>query len=155
MDIISVVATSIALGAAAGLKDTASNVVKDSYAALKNFLRRKLPSVLPSVAQLEQAPESKARLAVVEEELNKTGAANDTELLNRARELLELIEKQAPGVATVIGVSLKDILAASLSIENVVSTEAGVEVKNAKISGDISIKDVRAGKGDSDSLKKG
>lgn len=145
MDVISIMATAIALGAEAGLEDPTARVVKDGYTALKQLILQRLPTVFPSVEQLEQAPKSMARRAVVEEELNHAGAANDTEFLAQVKAFLELVEQQTPGVATVIGVSLNDIRSASLSIRDVVSSGSGVTVDKAEIGGDISIEDIRAG----------
>jgi hypothetical protein len=94
MEPITLIVTSLALGAAAGLKPTAEQVIKDAYAGLKSLIQRKYAKV--SVAQLEEAPESKARRAVVEEDLTKTGADKDEEILRQARMLLDTIQAHAP-----------------------------------------------------------
>src|SRR3954453_14447517 len=100
---ISAVALSLALGAgAAAGKAVVTEVVKDAYATLKTLIKTRYPRV--SVEQLEQAPESKSRRAVVEEDLTNSGAAQDAELLAAARTLTELIQQQAPGVVAAIGV---------------------------------------------------
>src|SRR5947208_2380298 len=66
MEPISAIALSLALGAAgiAG-KEVVSAMVKDAYGAVKELIKKRYPRV--SVDQLEQAPESKNRRAVVEE----------------------------------------------------------------------------------------
>ncbi len=145
MDPITVVVTALALGAAAGLKPVAEQAVKDSYAGLKALIQRKYSDV--SLATLEGDPKSKARRAVVEEDLAKADAGQDEELLLKAKELLDAVHSQAPGAAKVIGVDLEEIKGASLKIEDIISEGAGVKVKNAELTGDIEIRQVRAGAG--------
>jgi HEAT repeat protein len=86
---ISSIAISLAVGAGvtAG-KEVVSALVKDAYSKLKELVRSRYPKV--SVDHLEQAPESKARRAVVEEELTAAGAGKDAELVAAAHRLVEL-----------------------------------------------------------------
>jgi len=148
VDVISGIASALALGAAAGLKDTAEQAIKEGYNALKNLIGLKLPAIFPSLVQLEQAPESKARRAVVVEELERVHANDDEEILKLAEELLDRVEKTAPGLAETVGVSLTDIKGASLTIANIRSGGSGVRIDSAEIQGDISINGVRAGEKD-------
>ncbi len=144
MEPISAVVLSLALGAGADAgKEVLSAVVKDAYAALKDLIKRRYPKV--SVEQLEQAPESKSRRAVVEEDLTNSGAGQDAELLAAAHKLTELIQQQAPGVAAAIGVDLKDVEAASLRLADIAASGTGVKLEKGKFSGDIEIRGVRAG----------
>ncbi|MCH8876164.1 MAG: hypothetical protein IIA89_05000 [Chloroflexi bacterium] len=106
--ITTMVVSALALGAAAGLKPTAEQAVKDAYAALKALIQRKYANV--SLAQLEEAPESESRRAVVEEDLAKTNAGEDEELLRQAKELLDTIQTHAPEAAGAIGIDLEDII---------------------------------------------
>ena len=79
MEPIGAVALSLALGAGAVVgKEVVSALIKDAYTALKDLIRNRYPKV--SIEQLEQAPESKNRRAVVEEDLSSSGAGQDTEL---------------------------------------------------------------------------
>ena len=74
MEPISAIALSLALGAGAiAGKEVVSGLVKDAYAALKDRIKQHYPKV--SVEQLEEAPQSKSRRAVVEEDLANAGAA--------------------------------------------------------------------------------
>lgn len=56
MELVQMVGTALALGAAAGLKDTAAQTVKDAYAALRDYLQREVPAVASSIQQLEKDP---------------------------------------------------------------------------------------------------
>ena len=144
MEPISAIATSLALGAAAIVgKEVVSGAVKDGYAALKGLLKTRYPKV--SVDHLEQAPDSKARRAGVEEELTAADATRDPEVVAAARTLIELIQQQAPSAAAAIGVDLKDVSAASLRLADVAASGAGVKVERGTFTGDIDIRGVRAG----------
>src|SRR5690349_21067739 len=104
---ISAIVTALALGAAAAAKDIGGQAVKDAYAALKSLIASRYPKA--SVDTLEQAPESKSRRAVVEEDLQATPAATDTDLAQLSKQLVELIRQQAPGAPAAIGVDLRDV----------------------------------------------
>jgi hypothetical protein len=135
--------TALVAGAVAGLKPTVSQVVKDGYQGLKALIKRKYSTV--SIDQLEADPASKARRAVVEEDLQKTEAEKDPEVLQQVKALLDAIQSQPPEVVSAIGVDLQDITGASLRIEDVMATGTGVKAENVKTSGDITIRGVRAG----------
>jgi hypothetical protein len=143
MEAITLIVTSLALGAAAGLKPTAEQAIKDAYAGLKSLIKPKYSKA--SVEQLEEAPESKNRRAVVEEDLTKTGADKDEEVLRQAKTLLDAIQAHAPETASAIGVDLAEIKAVSLNIEDIVAQATGVRVRQGEFSGDITIRNVRAG----------
>ena len=145
MDPVSIIVSALALGAAAGLKPTAEKAVKDTYSGLKALIQRKFGKV--SLDQLEQSPQSKARRAVVEEDLSNMGAGKDDELIAKAKELLDVIERLAPEAAAAIGVNLTDVKAAALNIGKVSATGTGVHVERGEFSGDITIEEVQAGRG--------
>ena len=144
MDPITLIVTALALGAAAGLKATTEQVVKDAYAGLKELIRRKYSNV--DLAPLEEDPGAEAQRAVVKDDLSKTDAGRDEELLHQAMELLDAIQNYVPEAADAVGVDLEDIKAASLHIEDIIASGTGVSVKKTDIEGDIEIKGVRAGK---------
>jgi hypothetical protein len=135
MDPLTSLVTALAAGAAAALHSTVEQVVKDSYAALKGLIQRKYAQV--NLDQLEANPSSKSRRGVVEEELAATGADKDDEVLQKAQELLEAIQRQAPETAAAIGVDLRDMEGAALAIRRVTATGAGVKVEHAQLRSDI------------------
>jgi hypothetical protein len=144
MEPISAIAISLALGAGATAgKEVVSALVKDAYGKVKELVRTRYPKV--SVDQLEQAPESKSRRSVVEEDLSASGAGQDAELLAAAHKLTELIQQHAPGAAVAIGVDLKDVEAANLRLADIAASGTGVKVEKGNFSGDIDISGVRAG----------
>ncbi len=143
MDPTNPIVTALVLGATSALKSTAEQAVKDAYSGFKSLLLRKYPKV--SVTQLEEKPESESRRAVVTEDLKDTPAAQDAEVLQHAKNVLDAVEKHAPEAAAAVGVNLENIRAASLRISEIQATGAGVLVKSAEVSGDIEIHGVRAG----------
>ena len=144
MEPISAVALSLALGAGAiAGKEVVSALVKDAYTALKDLIKHRYPKV--SIEQLEQAPGSKNRRAVVEEDLTASGAGQDAELVAAAHTLMELVQQHAPAAASAIGIDLKDVAAANLRLADIAASGTGVKMERGTFTGDIDIRGVRAG----------
>jgi hypothetical protein len=144
MEPISAIALSLALGAGAiAGKEAVSALVKDAYAALKDLIKNRYPKV--SLEQLEQAPGSKSRRAVVEEDLTASNAGQDAGLVAAARKLIELVQQHAPTAVSAIGVDLKDVAAANLRLADIAASGGGVKVEGGTFTGDIDIHGVRAG----------
>ena len=75
MDPVTLIVTALAAGAAAGVEDTASGMVKDAYTALKRLVRKRLgggPEAELVVARHEEAPQTWQ--APLEAELTRAGA---------------------------------------------------------------------------------
>jgi hypothetical protein len=144
MEPISDIAMSLALGAGATAgQAVVSALVKDLYAALKGLVKSRYPNV--SVDHLEQAPESKARRAGVEEDLTAANAGQDVEVVAAAQKLIAVVQQHAPGAAAAIGVDLKDVSAANLRLSNIAAAGTGVQVHRGTFTGDIDIRNVLAG----------
>jgi Tfp pilus assembly protein PilN len=97
----------IACGAASSLVTAtvpaAVKAATDAWNSFKALLQRKFgqdSALLKSVQELEQNPDSKARKEVVAEEVAKSKAHQDEELLAAAGKLLELLEESAGGGQT-------------------------------------------------------
>jgi hypothetical protein len=98
--IMAAVLGALASGAKDGLKDVAKSGLKDGYDKLKAALVRHGENstvVSTALGQVEAKPESKARQAVLEEELAESGAANDTHVMAQATSLLELVRSLPNG----------------------------------------------------------
>ncbi len=137
------IVTALAIGAAAGLKPTAEKAIKDAYSGIKALIRRKYSRV--SVDMLENDPASEDRKKIVKEDLKKTNADSDLELLSLTKELLDALQRYAPETAGAVGVDLEDIKAGSVKIEDIIATGTGVKMTKADIDRDLEIKKVRAG----------
>jgi hypothetical protein len=149
MDPISIIVMALVSGAAAALKPTTEQAIKDAYVGLKGLIQRKFGHV--DVAVLETDPASKKRQAVVQEDLEKAGAGQDAELLREAKALLDTIQTHAPDVPKAVGLDLQDIKGASLTAERILAegpNATGVRVKGADIQGDIRFSDITARSGE-------
>lgn len=144
MDPITMIVLALAAGAAAGLKPSAEQAIKDAYAGVKALIQRKYAKV--DLASLERKPESEAKRESVREDLDDAGAGKDQELLDKVNALLETLEKQAPDSAAAIGIDLREVKAAFLKAQTVVAEGTGVKVEKSEFSGGIELGEVRAGK---------
>ena len=93
MDPITLIVTALAAGAALGVQDTASQLVKDAYASLKALVRRRLgsdPGAKMVLSRHEQAPQTWQ--APLREELTRAGADGDDGLIAAAKALLDLVD---------------------------------------------------------------
>ena len=98
MDPITIIVTAVATGAALGLTDAAAQAIKDAYAGLRALIIRKYGDqgdVQDAVEKVEANPDSGARKALLEEELEKTKAAEDAELLKAAQDLLAAAQPES------------------------------------------------------------
>lgn len=146
MDPISLIVTALASGAAAALKPTAENVVKDAYQGLKSIIRDRYAKASDGVEGLESRPDSAARKSVVEEDLREIDAAADRELLERAKAVLAAVQQHDPSAADAAAVDLEDIrTGASVNIEDIRSDGRAVRIRGADIGEDLNIKRIRSG----------
>lgn len=145
MDPITLIVLALAAGAAAGLKPTAEQAIKDAYAGVKVLIQRKYSKV--DLTQLERKPESESKRESVREDLDEGGAGKDQELLDKVETLLEVLEKQAPQVIKAIGIDVEGTKAEFLKARKVVSEGTGVKVKNSEFKGGIDLDEVHAGMG--------
>jgi hypothetical protein len=107
--IAAVIATALALGASEGLKDTAAQAIKDAYEASKDTLinNYRLPV---------DDPDSEPRKAVVEQDLARTGADKDEEVIARTKELIEAVRTRAPEAAAALHLTVEDLQAAEVQL---------------------------------------
>lgn len=144
MDPITAIVTALALGAAAGFKDTAEQAVKDGYAALKQLILRKRPQSSASITQLEQRPSSSEQRSAVGSELAASGVEQDSEIVQKAESLLAVVKTSDIDAARLIGVDLRDIEAAGVTLQDILvrGDGTGVRAEKVKASGDFTIKNV-------------
>jgi hypothetical protein len=140
MDPVSMIAAAIAMGAAAGLKDTASQAVCDAYAGLKALIKRHYAHI--DVTPVEAKPESTAKRASLAEDLASAGAGENPEILEGARALVEAVKASDPQAALNIGVDLDNVSAASVSIRGVKAGDVGVRARDSTITGALDIENV-------------
>ena len=93
MDPTTLILTALATGASVAAKDTASDIIKDTYRGLKALVQRKFadkPEAQVLVEKHEQEPDKvKESLG---QELLQSKISDDAEVLKKAKELLELTD---------------------------------------------------------------
>jgi hypothetical protein len=96
MEPISLVVAALVAGATAGITDTASQIVRDLYSALKTGLMNKFnnqPTVQTAIVELEKEPDSQACQEKVKENLSLIDIQSDQNLLDIAQQLFSIVEK--------------------------------------------------------------
>jgi hypothetical protein len=90
-------------GMLAGVEFSATETVKNIYQQLKKAIVRKDGKLEKSIKQLEENPKSRARQAVLEEDLHDSGLDKDREVVDLAEQLLadlsSIIENANPDIA--------------------------------------------------------
>ena len=146
MDPLTAIITAIATGAAEALGATTKQIIQDLYASLKKHIQEKHPQANSSLDALEKKPESASKRTSLQEDLQETDAAKDSELLKLAQALLTAIEEHAPQSAQAVGVQLEEIKAANLRLKEITvkgEQAMGVHVKKAELSGDIEMSNIQ------------
>jgi hypothetical protein len=124
------VVQALSVGGRFVLTETASEVVRDAYSALKSWIHDRYPGV--SLESLEKHPASQARREVVREDLEREGASEDTELVRLAQCLVDLVRSQ-PDAARSIGVDLGVLDQADVTFGKVLAGKGATGVKIAKV----------------------
>lgn len=149
--ISTIIVTALAAGAAAGLTDTASQVVKDAYAGLKDLIKRKYAKASAGVDVLETDPASEDLQSFAGKQLDASGAAGDPDIQKLAQALLDAVAQYAPKTARTIGVDLKDIEAGSMRLGDInvqaAGPATGVSARDIKVAGDFVISGVTVSSG--------
>jgi hypothetical protein len=139
---VSVIVAALSLGAGAFAKGWLSEAGKDAYKALKEAVLR---LVSPSdVEKLEQHPDSESRKGVIIEELEQAGKAEDPELARLAQALVITL-KEAGAVGGATGVSLEEVEAVNVRLQNIIASGTGVSIEKSKFTGDIEASGISAG----------
>lgn len=101
MEPLTVIVGALVHGAAAALKSTAEQAVKDAYAGLKRLVLDRCGNksdVSQAVTELESTPDSAGLKATLQEELAAAGVDKDQEVVDCAVALLKEAENQNPGI---------------------------------------------------------
>jgi hypothetical protein len=143
MEMLTVIAAALAFAAGEAVKTVVAEGVKDAYRAVKVFLAGKYSQV--DLTQVEKSPESKARQAVLVEDLTSSGAAADPDFSPLAKRLVDAVAAEMRKAGPQTGVQLREFEAASLRINDVIASGAGVVAEKTKIAGHAEINGIRAG----------
>jgi hypothetical protein len=146
---IEIIIAALVAGAVAGLESTAEQSIKDAYANLKNLLQSKYASV--NIDLLENDPASEFRQGVIREDLMRTKASKDEEILRHAQALLIIVQDRAPETLSKIRINLGTTeVSRSFRIKDIDVRKGGdVEINSEELSvgGDFEIGGLMAGEG--------
>ena len=101
----------------AAIAAVGSNAITDSYLALKALLKKKFgekSDLVEAVNKLEAKPQSEARKATVQEEVEAVKANDDPEIVQLAQSLLEKL-KEYPEGQQVINQTISNVKYAATS----------------------------------------
>jgi hypothetical protein len=93
MDPISMIVGALAMGATSGLKDTATEAIRDAYEGLRDLVRRRFvgrPIAEMALSEHEKAPQVWAKPLSVE--LATVGADTDAQIIAAARRVMALMD---------------------------------------------------------------
>ena len=111
MDPISTaIVAALTAGAVSGATKAGEQAISDAYNSLKELLKKKFGArskVAKAVKELETNPKSKARKAVVSEEVAVAKADKDKDLIKAAKSLLNII-KSKPGGDQIVQMAMGD-----------------------------------------------
>lgn len=94
------IVAALSAGVATGVGKVVESTVVDAYQGLKATLRRRFgddSDVVEAVDKLEQKPDSEARKALLQEEVEAAGVDRDPEVRKAAQDLLDRVEAQPSG----------------------------------------------------------
>ncbi len=97
MEPVTLIVTALVAGLAAGVGEVAKAGVKDAYDLFMSRFRGKVAGhedAQTALANVEKKPDSEARQAFLQEELATIGAAQDTELLKLAQDVLRKLDEK-------------------------------------------------------------
>jgi hypothetical protein len=93
VDPVSLIVGALAVGAGAGVKETATQAVKDAYAGLRRLVASQFRGhASAEVALVEHETDPATWRAPLEKALTSTGAISDAEILTAAGKLMELVD---------------------------------------------------------------
>jgi Spy/CpxP family protein refolding chaperone len=95
VDSVTLVVTAVALGASAGLTETASSAVKDAYAGLKGLLNHRQIDV----SAIERGPDSTVQRQALREMLAAVPDVVDQDLLDAAEQVTDVVAADQPDAA--------------------------------------------------------
>ena len=149
--ITTIIASAIAMGAAAGLKPTVEQAIKDTYAGLKKVIQDRYGNnddVTYAMEGVTRKPAAGNRREALEEALEEAGAGQDTELASAAKQLVVAVETHAPDLPESIGMDIGVLKAKMLKVEDVLAGDGGtaVRIARAEIEGTASFKGIGAKK---------
>lgn len=95
------IVAALSAGIASGTTEAGKSAVLDAYKGLKQMIQKKFGKdneIVKAVDNLEKKPDSQGRVTVLEEEVELSDAHKDSELLQAARHLMEMVKPHQAAV---------------------------------------------------------
>lgn len=143
MEPVTMIVAAVVAGAASGFGDTASQAVKDAYAALKARLSERDEPV--DVAPIERVPDSQAKRESLAEDLAAVAAGEDSAILEAAREVITAVARDDPNVGSRVGVDLEGVEAEFVRLRDIRGSDTAVRGRDWKVAGGIDIEGAGGG----------
>ena len=140
MDPLTMITTALVVGATAALQETAGQVVKDAYAAFKGFLVERYGGAKTAVELVEEDLSDADSQKVLTTRLGKTEAGSDEEILRRAQELIEVVQRHAPQTGEQLGVDMEKLRVGGNAVMR--NIKKGVRGRDWDIKQDLTIENV-------------
>ena len=139
------IVAALVAGATAAASETASQAVKDAYAALKRVLQDGYK--LASTALLEKKPSEPSFQKAVEAELEvQPKVADDPAVLERAKAVQEALKLEPPEQLAAWGVDVGRLKAAGdIIAERISGTAGGLRAREMESGGSIRLSDITGG----------
>lgn len=136
MDAATIILTALTTGAAAAAQSTVETVVKDAYTGFKELVKKHFSKV--PVQEIEDAPDDEDAQNYVKKKLQKAfpDVSEDviTEVLEKAQEVLKVVEEKAPETAQAVGIDLEDVkTGASINIKDLDLKGIGLNINMKKV----------------------
>jgi hypothetical protein len=145
MEPVAIIVAALVAGAAAALKSTAEQAIKDVYASFKALIQSKYGNIA-SMEALERKPDSETKQLSVREDLTDARAGEDQELLDRAKVLLDAVKAHDRAAAAQLNINLDEIEAAYFKLKDAAAEgNVNVAVKKGAFSGGIDMEGLTAG----------
>ena len=138
MDPLTLITGALISGAAAALKSNAEQALKDAYVGLKALIKKKWEKA--DVEVIERDPASSSRQALLKESLGETPAAQDREIVEAARALLQTLEKRDPTAVAAAGLDIDQIRSlGDMSIDAIMATPGGTRIGTIESQGNMKL----------------
>lgn len=145
MDPVQIIVSALAAGAAAAVSDTAEQAIKDAYQGIKSYILAHYHAV--DFKPLERIPGSERKQESLAEDLELAGADQDTELLEQAKALIDLVDEREPSLAETVGVDVERVRAAYFRAKDVTARgtqSTGVRMRDSEFEGGVEFENIEA-----------
>jgi hypothetical protein len=138
------IVAALVAGATTALKGVATQAVTDAYDGLKRIITDRYKRKA-AIDNIEEDPESTSGQESLKEALDKTGAANDPEVIAKARSLTEALTALPQEAVAAAGLDIERFKAANAVFENIQASGTAVHMRDVEVGGTFEARGIRGG----------